>query len=131
MIPLSIVRLNAQARLIEMHPELNGLVTFDASQPAVWPGMALVELRITAVSNEAYTKILEISKTVKNPEHWGERRGPLANILDHYCVCEDGTFELNGYVWHIGDGDDSLALAEIDMSTVTLWVRTWWEKATA
>lgn len=129
MIPLSIVRLNAQARIIEMHPELNGLVTFDALQPSVWPGMALIELRIQPVDHDAYLKILEISKTVKNPEHWGKRQGPLANILDHYCVCEDGDFVLNGYVWTIGDGDDSLALAEIDMMTVSLWVRTWWDQA--
>lgn len=129
MIPLSIVRLNAQAKILEQHPELNGLVTFDALPFDLSPMVSGVYLKITTVSHEAYTKVLELSKAVNNPPHWGERRGPLAKILDHYCVSEDADFVLNGYVWTIGDGDDSLALAEIDMSTVTLWVRTWWEKA--
>lgn len=126
MTPISQVRDAAAAKVLERHPELKGLVTFDAIPFDLSPMVSGIYLKIQTVNNAAYTKVYELSKSVEHPEHWTKRDGPLAHILDGYCVIDNESFELDGYFWDLGDGDDSLALAEIDMSTVTLWVRTWW-----
>lgn len=125
MTPVSQIRLYAQAAILERHPELNGLVTFDASVPYVHPGMHIVELRVTSLDN---AKLREIAADVKPHPFGPKREWPLGKIFDHYCSHEPASgrdFELGGLHWLIGDGDDSLALSEISSDTVALWVRAW------
>lgn len=119
------LRLNAQAAIIERHPELSGLVMFDVYVPSIHRGMHMIELRITAVD---YAKLREIAADVTPHPFGPKREWPLGKILDHYCTHEPANgydFELAGLRWLIGDGDDSLALSEISSDAVSLWVRAW------
>lgn len=125
MIEISQIRDAAAACVLRDNPHLSGLVTFDASVPSVWPGMAMIELRVYAAMSRS---ILELARE-RDPSH--TEMCPLAVLLRDYTVTPDGygVFELDGYRWFIGDGDDSLAVRDIDPRTATLWVRTWWEAA--
>ena len=52
--------------------------------------------------------------------------GSLVNILDglRSMPDSDGRFTISGVEWLIGDGDDSLAVKEVDYDTCLVWVRT-------
>lgn len=122
---VSQIRDAAGAAILERHPELVGIVSFDAYVPHIHPGMHMIELRIDGLD---FTRLREIAADVEPhpfapPRHWS-----LGKILDHYCTNEPANgydFELNGLRWLIGDGDDTLALSEISSDSVILWVRCW------
>lgn len=122
---ISQICLYAQAAILERHPELSGLVTFDAHVPTIHRGMHMIELRILALD---YERLREIAKSVTPHPFGPEREWPLGKILDHYCTHEPTNgydFELGGLRWLIGDGDDSLAVTELGPDGITLWVRAW------
>jgi hypothetical protein len=50
-------------------------------------------------------------------------RGSLAKILDGLGSMpdSDGRFTISGVEWLIGDGDDSLAVKEVDYDTCLVW----------
>lgn len=125
MINLGLIRDAAASCVLRDNPHLSGLVTFEAYSPAVWPGMAFVELRVHAAMHRSIMKLARD----KDPDH--KEFCPLVALLRDYRTTPDngyGIFELGGYRWLIGDGDDSLALRDLDATSAILWVRTWWER---
>lgn len=127
MISIAQIRDAAAAVILERHPELVGLVSFDAYVPHVHPGMGMIELRIDALD---FNALRAIAANVEPHPFGVPRTWPLGKILDHYCTNEPHAgcdFILGGVEWLIGDGDDSLALAEVSSGSVILWVRCWEE----
>lgn len=117
------IRDAAANQVLTEFPGLRGFVTFDASISSVYEAVCLVELRVHAALRRSIAHMARV-KVGYNPAN------PLAVMLEGYAQTPPGMglFELEGYVWQIGDGDDSLAVQAHGPDGVTLWVRTWWTK---
>lgn len=126
MTPVALVRDLASAKILELCPELQGLVTFDAHVPNVAPFMALVELRVEL--NAGCWEKLPVNTTVHDMA--GGIAGKLEAILDKFRTHEpEGGFDFKhgNNVWLIGDGDDWGAVEMLGSHTAIVWVRTWGE----
>ena len=76
--------------------------------------------KFAVVAEARVERLRQRSAQVKAP-------GSLAIILDPLRSMRgdgDGEFTIDGVTWLIGDGDDNLAVKEVDYDTCLVWVRT-------
>lgn len=123
----------AAAVILERHPELAGRVVFDYTAFDITPHVMGINL-VVALTYEGYRWVHDNANSISMIGRGGEygRYGYMARILDHYCTHEpEGQcdFVCGGYKWLIGDGDDSLAVSELEPGVATVWVRSWGDKA--
>lgn len=125
---LSHIRDAAVTSIFKRHPKLIGLVSFDLvfnSMSVMHTGFDLI---VRPATPSAGNLLRELASTLgPRPSWYPVRNSALGLILDHYCSNDPELgydFELERLHWLIGDGDDSLALREIDNADVALWVRT-------
>lgn len=127
------IRDAAAAKVLDHHPFLVGKVVFDYTAFDTSFQVMGINL-IVALTRDGYRWVHENAKDIPMIERGGDRGryGYMARILDHYCTHEpEGTrdFNFGGFSWLIGDGDDSLAVVEIEPGVAQVWVRSWGEKA--
>lgn len=128
---LSHIRDAAATAIYKRHPKLIGLVSFDLvfhSVSLMHTGFDLIVRPATPSARDSIRELADSESAAGlRPSWYPRRKSSLGLILDHYCSNEPELgydFELERLHWLIGDGDDSLALHEIDNADVALWVRT-------
>jgi hypothetical protein len=119
---ISQIRDAAAAEILKQHPELEGLVSFDAQAFDPSPMVSGIDLIINLHGSEAWTELQ--SRTGRDEDFTN-----LDKLLDHFRFeTGEGQFVIGKHQWLIGDGDDHGAL-RIEGHVARLWVRTWWEMA--
>lgn len=122
---ISQIRDAAAAEILSQHPELQGLVSFDAEAFDPSPMVSGIDLIINLHGSEAWKTLQERTGHTGR----GDDFTNLEKILDHFRVeTGEGVLILEGHQWVIGDGDDHGAL-RVEGHVARLWVRTWWEEA--
>lgn len=126
----------ASAAVLERHPELNGLVSFDIEYVSAESFTLCFDLVVKLHGYEQYEALLQMiadaGELVGFNECATDLEGILDQVLDHYRVVEsaqEGQFVFEKYRWYIGDGDDGGAVRMNGSREARVWVRTWWEKA--
>lgn len=122
----------AAAKILEHHPYLAGKVVFDYTAFDVSPMVMGINL-VVALTHEGYRWVHDNADSISmtKPGEYG-RQGYMGRILDRYCTHEpEGNYDFvcGGMTWLIGDGDDSLAVSELEPGVATVWVRSWGKKA--
>lgn len=118
----------AAEKVLEHLPFLRGRVVFDYTAFDLSNMVMGINL-IVALTTEGYSWVNENEVDMVPFGTYG-REGYMGRILDRYCSHEpedNFDFVCGGLKWVIGDGDDSLAVTELEPGVASVWVRSWGE----